>query len=34
MNTTTSLAVSLQASITDFTGTESVISDQLLIQLQ
>jgi hypothetical protein len=33
MNTTTSLAVSLSASITDFTGTEAVICDQLLITL-
>jgi hypothetical protein len=31
MNTTTSLAVSLSASITDFTGTEAAICDQLLI---
>jgi hypothetical protein len=31
LNTTTSLAVSVSASITDFTGTESVICDQLLI---
>jgi hypothetical protein len=31
MNTTPSLAISLSASIADFTGTESVVCDQLLI---
>jgi hypothetical protein len=34
VNTTTSLSVSLLASIVDFTGTESVLCDQLLITFQ